>query len=62
MTKDPIKLPELLKLTKLSPADLLTAIKSLGRRFFVEIKPGEETTEFILNPVLREYVKNRQWN
>ncbi len=62
MTKDPINLPEILKLTKLSPADLLTAIKSLGRRFFVEIKPGEETTEFILNPVLREYVKNRQWN
>lgn len=60
MTTDPINLPELLKLTKLSPADLLTAVKSLGRRFFVEIKSGDETTEFILNPVLREYVKDRQ--
>jgi len=62
MTRDPINLPELLKLTKLSPADLLTAIKSLGRRFFVEIKSGDETTEFILNPVLREYVKDRRWD
>ena len=62
ITVEPINLPELLTLTKLPPADLLTAIKSLGRRFFVEIKPGEETTEFILNPVLREYVKNRQWD
>jgi hypothetical protein len=61
-TRDPINMPELLKLTKLSPAELLTAIKSLGRRFFVEITPGEETTEFILNPVLREYVKNQQWD
>lgn len=62
MTREPINMPELLKLTKLSPADFLTAIKSLGRRFFVEITPGEETTEFILNPVLREYVKNRRWD
>jgi hypothetical protein len=37
MSGDPINMPQLLKLTKLSPAELLTAIESLGRRFFVEI-------------------------
>ena len=49
-------------MTKISTAELFTVIKSLGRRFFVDMQEGEETTEVILNPVLREYVKNRQWD
>lgn len=56
---EPLTLLQLLKLTQFSTAELFNVMESLGRRFFVEIQERESVTEFILNPVLKEYAKSR---
>ncbi|WP_233258576.1 hypothetical protein [[Phormidium] sp. ETS-05] len=55
----PVRLPELCQTSQLSAAAVLQAMQSLMRRFFVETKAGEDATFFVLNPVLKQYVKNR---
>ncbi len=55
----PVTLPQLCQTSQLSAAAVLQAMQSLMRRFFVEKKEGEDGTFFVLNPVLRQYVKNR---
>lgn len=58
----PVTLLHLLQLTQLSAAEFFNVMQSLGRRFFVEIQEREGVTQFFLNPVLREYAKNRGWD
>ncbi|KOR38459.1 MULTISPECIES: AAA family ATPase [Planktothricoides] len=59
---EPVTLLHLLQLTQFSPAEFFNVMQSLGRRFFVEIQEREGVTQFFLNPVLREYAKNRGWD
>ncbi|MCT7966491.1 ATP-binding protein [Laspinema sp. D1] len=55
----PVTLLHLLQLTQFSAAEFFKVMQSLGRRLFVEIQEREGVTQFFLNPVLREYAKNR---
>jgi hypothetical protein len=58
----PVTLLHLLQLTQFSAAEFFKVMQSLDRRFFVEIQEREGVTQFFLNPVLREYAKNRGWD
>jgi AAA+ ATPase superfamily predicted ATPase len=53
-------LSEILNKIKLSNSDLINAIKSLCMRFLLETQERETITFFSLNPVVAQYVKNRQ--
>ncbi|HEY9852520.1 MAG TPA: AAA family ATPase [Leptolyngbyaceae cyanobacterium] len=55
----PVALPQILKVMQLSASDLVNGIQSLGKRFLLEGKEEGKTTFFSLNPIFKEYVKNR---
>jgi len=55
----PLTFAQLLNLTQFSPPEFFKVMQSLERRFFVEIQEREGVTQFVLNPVLREYAKSR---
>ncbi len=57
---EPVALPQLSQTINLSISELIPAIQSLLRRFFLETKNGGNATCFGLNPVLKQYVKNRR--
>jgi hypothetical protein len=56
---EPISLPQIIKTIDLSTADLLNAMQSLGMRLFLDAEAQRKTTFFSLNPVMKQYVKNR---
>lgn len=56
---EPVALPQIFKTVQLSTSDLLNAMQSLGMRLLLDAKEQGKTTFFSLNPVLKEYVKNR---
>ena len=55
----PITLNQIDKIVQLSTADLLNAMQSLGRRLLLEMIDESKTTYFSLNPVWKQYIKNR---
>jgi len=57
-----VTLPQILTAMQLSASAFLNALQSLGRRLLVEGKEEGKTTFFSLNPVLKQYVKNRYFN
>ncbi|MCL1471822.1 ATP-binding protein [Argonema antarcticum] len=59
---EPVTLSQIDKTVQLSTSDLLNAMQSLGRRLLLEAKEQGKTTFFTLNPVLKQYVKNRYCN
>jgi AAA+ ATPase superfamily predicted ATPase len=59
---DAVMLSEILNKIKLSNSDLINAIKSLCMRFLLDTQEREKITFFSLNPVVAQYVKNRQKN
>jgi ABC-type dipeptide/oligopeptide/nickel transport system ATPase subunit len=56
---EPVSLPQILKTVQLSTSDLLNALQSLGMRLFMDAEEQGKTTFFSLNPVMKQYVKNR---
>ncbi|CBN57557.1 MULTISPECIES: AAA family ATPase [Kamptonema] len=56
---EPVSLPQIIKTVQLSTSDLLNAMQSLGMRLFLEAEEQGKTTFFSLNPVMKQYVKNR---
>jgi hypothetical protein len=56
---DPVSLPQIIKTVQLSTSDLLNAMQSLGMRLFMNAEEQGKTTFFSLNPVMKQYVKNR---
>lgn len=61
LTKEnqPVALPQIIKTLQLSTSDLLNAMQSLGMRLFLDAEEQGKTTFFSLNPVMKQYVKNR---
>ncbi|MFB2918778.1 NB-ARC domain-containing protein [Aerosakkonema funiforme] len=57
-----VYLPQILKVMQLSASDLLNAIQSLRWRLLLGAKEENKTAFFTLNPVLKQYVKNRYFN
>ncbi|MDB9511692.1 AAA family ATPase [Kamptonema animale CS-326] len=57
--KEPVALPQIIKTVQLSTSDLLNAMQSLGMRLFLDAEEQGKTTFFSLNPVMKQYVKNR---
>ncbi|WP_449420947.1 AAA family ATPase [Phormidium nigroviride] len=56
---EPVSLPQIIKTVQLSKSDLLNAMQSLGMRLFLDTEEQGKTTFFSLNPVMKQYVKNR---
>ncbi|WP_445248699.1 AAA family ATPase [Microcoleus sp. OTE_8_concoct_300] len=56
---EPVSLPPIFKTVQLSTSDLLNAMQSLGMRSFLDAEEQGKTTFFSLNPVMKQYVKNR---
>ena len=56
---EPVAVPQIIKTVELSTSDLLNAMQSLGMRLFLDAEEQGKTTFFSLNPVMRQYVKNR---
>ncbi|MBW4496929.1 MAG: ATP-binding protein [Oscillatoria princeps RMCB-10] len=56
---EPVALPQLCQTSHLSPAEVMNAMQSLVRRFLAGTQEREGATFFSLNPVLKQYVKNR---
>lgn len=56
---EPVALPQIIKTVQLSTSDLLNAMQSLGMRLFLDAEEQGKTTFFSLNPVMKQYVKNR---
>jgi hypothetical protein len=56
---EPVSLPQIIKTIELSTSDLLNAMQSLGMRLFLDAEEHDKTTFFSLNPVMKQYVKNR---
>lgn len=56
---EPVSLPQIFKTVQLSTSDLLNAMQSLGMRSFLDAEEQGKTTFFSLNPVMKQYVKNR---
>lgn len=56
---EPVSLPPIINTLQLSTADLLNAMQSLGMRLFLDAEDRGKTTFFSLNPVMKQYVKNR---
>jgi hypothetical protein len=56
---EPVALPQLCQTSHLSPAEVMNAMQSLVRRFLAGAQEREDATFFTLNPVLKQYVKNR---
>jgi hypothetical protein len=57
---EPVALPQLCQTSHLSPAEVMNAMQSLVRRFLAGTQEREEATFFTLNPVLKQYVRNRE--
>ena len=55
----PITLNQIDKIVQLSTSDLLNSIQSLARRLLLEMTDESKTTYFSLNPVWKQYIKNR---
>ncbi|MBC6481511.1 MAG: hypothetical protein GDA56_30890 [Hormoscilla sp. GM7CHS1pb] len=60
--KEAVALSQMLNKIKLSPSDLINAMKSLVRRFLLAPQEQEKTTVFTLNPVVAQYVKTRHFS
>ena len=58
-TNQPVTLHQIDKIVELSTSDLLNAIQSLKRRLLLDIKQENQTTYFSLNPILKQYARNR---
>ncbi len=58
--KEAVALSQILNKIKLSPSDLINAIKSLVMRFLLTPQEQEKTTVFILNPLVAQYLKSRE--
>ncbi|MFB2881863.1 hypothetical protein [Floridanema aerugineum] len=56
---EPVSLAHLIKNINLPTSELLNAIQSLGMRLLLDVKECDRTRFFNLNPVLKQYVKNR---
>lgn len=56
---EPVSLAHLIKNINLPTSELLNAIQSLGMRLLLDTKEQDKTRFFSLNPVLKQYVKNR---
>ncbi|MFB2897839.1 ATP-binding protein [Aerosakkonemataceae cyanobacterium BLCC-F50] len=56
---EPVTLADLIKNINLPNSELLNAIQSLGMRLLLDTKEQDRTRFFTLNPVLKQYVKNR---
>lgn len=54
-----VSLAHLIKNLNLPTSELLNAIQSLGMRLLLNTKEQDKTRFFSLNPVLKQYVKNR---
>ncbi|MBC6424136.1 MAG: ATPase [Hormoscilla sp. SP5CHS1] len=59
--KEAVALSQMLNKIKLSPSDLIKAMKSLVRRFLLAPQEQVKTTVFTLNPVVAQYVKTRHF-
>ena len=57
---EPVALPQLCQTSHLSAAEVMNAMQSLVRRFLAGTQEREEATFFTLNPVLKQYVRNRE--
>ncbi|MFB2896645.1 ATP-binding protein [Aerosakkonemataceae cyanobacterium BLCC-F50] len=56
---EPVFLAHLIKNVNLPTSELLNAIQSVGMRLLLDTKEDDRTRFFSLNPVLKQYVKNR---
>ncbi len=56
---EPVSLPQIFNTVQLSTSDLLNSMQSLGMRSFLDAEEQGKTTFFSLNPVMKQYVKNR---
>ncbi|MGA9381117.1 MAG: NB-ARC domain-containing protein [Phormidium sp.] len=56
---EPVCLAHLIKKLDLSTSELLNAMQSLGMRLLLDAKEEDQTRFFSLNPVLKQYIKNR---
>ncbi|MFB2834320.1 NB-ARC domain-containing protein [Floridanema evergladense] len=56
---EPVCLAHLIKNLDLPTSELLNAMQSLGMRLLLDVKECDRTRFFSLNPVLKQYVKNR---
>ena len=56
---EPVSLAHLIKNITLPISELLNGIQSLGMRLLLDTKEHDKTRFFSLNPVLKQYVKNR---
>ena len=55
----PVSLSQLREKTELSPSDLLKAMQSLSRRCLIEKHDEANETLFVIQPILKEYVKSK---
>jgi DNA-binding MarR family transcriptional regulator len=56
---EPVSLAHLIKNLELPTSELLNAMQSLGMRLLLDAKEDDRTRFFSLNPVLKQYIKNR---
>ncbi len=56
---EPVALPQIINTVQFSTSDLLNAMQSLGMRLLLNAEEQGKTTFFSLNPVMKQYVKNR---
>jgi hypothetical protein len=58
----PVALPQLCQTSHFSAAEVMNAMQSLVRRFLAGTQEREGATLFSLNPVIKQYVKNRYFS
>jgi hypothetical protein len=59
MYENELSLPQIFNKIQLAPSELLNIMRSLGMRLLVDAKEEGNATFFSINPVLKQYIKNR---
>lgn len=56
---EPVAVSQILNKIPFSPSEIVNAVRSLGNRFLLDAVEREKITLFILNPVMKQYVKTQ---
>ena len=56
---EPVAVSQIFNKIPFSPSEIVNAVRSLGNRFLLDAVEREKITLFILNPVLKQYVKTQ---
>ncbi|MEG4627321.1 ATP-binding protein [Microcoleus sp. w1-18aA5] len=56
---EPVAVSQIFNKIPFSPSEIVNAVRSLGNRFLLDAVEREKITLFILNPVMKQYVKTQ---